>query len=50
MKTKIYLKDLKDYFNNELNLKPKHDLNACKIAFNQLNKEFNIDIDAENKK
>jgi len=44
MKTKIYLKDLKDYFNNDLKMKPKHNLKVCKIAFNQLNKELNIDI------
>ena len=30
MKTKIHLKDLKNYFKNDLKVEPEHNLKACK--------------------
>ena len=44
MTTKIYLKDLKNYFKNDLKVEPKHNLKACKYAFNTLNKEVNVNV------
>ena len=41
---KTTIKQLKNYFKNELEIKPKHDLAACKKAFNELNKELNVDV------
>ena len=44
MRTKIYIKDLKEYFRNELGMEPRHCLKASKKAFNLLNKELNTDV------
>ena len=44
IKSKITIKDLKDYFKKDLKVKPKHDLKSCKYAFNKLNKEIKIDV------
>ena len=41
---KTTIKQLKNYFKNELEMAPKHDLAACKKAFNELNKELKVDI------
>ena len=38
------IKALKSYFNNDLQMKPKHDLKACKYAFNELNKEVQTNV------
>lgn len=39
----ITLKLLRKYFKEELNMEPRHDLKACKRAFNQLNLEIKAD-------
>ncbi len=41
---KITIKQLKEYFKNDLQMQPKHNLKACKYAFNELNKEINTDV------
>lgn len=41
---KITLAALKNYFKHDLKMRPKHDLKACKYAFNTLNKETQINV------
>ena len=40
----ITIKQLKNYFDNDLQMTCKHDLKACKYAFNVLNKEVKTNI------
>lgn len=37
-------KELKDYFKHNLKMEPRHNLKACKKAFNTLNKEVQTDV------
>lgn len=41
---KITIKQLKEYFKNDLQMQPKHNLKALKYAFNTLNKEIKTDV------
>lgn len=40
----ITIKQLRDYFKHDLNMEPRHNLKACKKAFNTLNKEVQTDV------
>jgi len=40
----ITIKSLKNYFKNDLEMTPRHNLKSCKLAFNKLNKELEIDV------
>jgi len=41
---KTTIKQLKNYFNNDLKMKCTHDFKALKYALNELNKEIDADI------
>ena len=38
------IKQLENYFRNDLKMTPRHNLKSCKLAFNKLNKEVKIDV------
>ena len=40
----ITIKQLRDYFKHDLKMEPRHNLKACKKAFNTLNKEVQTDV------
>lgn len=44
MQQKTTIKQLRNYFKNELQMQSKHNLKACKYAFNELNKEINTNV------
>jgi len=44
MQEKTTIKQLNNYFNNDLQISCKHNLKALKYAFNELNKDIKIDI------
>ena len=44
MQQKTTIKQLKNYFDNDLQMSCKHNLKALKYAFNTLNKEIKTDV------
>lgn len=40
----ITISQLKEYFKHDLKIEPRHNLKACKKAFNTLNKEIQTDV------
>lgn len=41
---KLTIKQLRDYFKHDLKMESRHNLKACKKAFNTLNKEVQTDV------